>query len=73
MFSQLDHEKKNILARPPIRVVGCGLGSLSQNQEDNDGQQKNLEHSIQSLKLEIYISNLNQQNHNNLDSHHHHI
>ncbi len=65
--------RKKILTRPPNRVVGCGLGSLGQNQEDDDSQQKNLEHSIQSLKLEIYISDLNQQNYNNLDPHHHHI
>jgi len=46
---------------------------LHQNQENDDGQKKNLEHSNRSFKLEVYILDLNQQNHNNFNLHHHHI
>jgi hypothetical protein len=46
---------------------------LGQNQENDDGQKKNLEHSNRSLKLEVYILDLNQKKHNNFDLHHHHI
>jgi hypothetical protein len=49
--SQLDHEKKTNKATKGV----LGLGMMQPLQEYNDGQNKDLEHLNESLKLKVYI------------------